>query len=310
MDQVANRRNVLGLAFLLGLTAAVLVGIYVRNVTSGRGAGGPVPVVVAAETIAPSTVIEAGMVRKTNAALADAPQGAAASEQDVIGKVAVSGFLKDQPIMSSQVQPKSISLGLAYGVPTGQRAVTVALDPIIGVAGFLRPGNHVDVLATFNVNEGTVTKTVLQDQVLLATGAQVTAVVDPGGKGAKQEMVPNATLAVDPIDAERLILAESKGKLRLALRAQGDIVRVPTPGITSRALVGYVPADIRRQTQRQIVAAAPPRPVMYAGANRQLINPFYGSAPPPLPVITPAEPPKVEIEVIRGSQIERVPVKT
>ncbi|MDO8589093.1 MAG: Flp pilus assembly protein CpaB [Armatimonadota bacterium] len=308
MDQVATRRNVLVLACLLGLTAAVLVGIYVRNATNGGRNGGQVPVVVATQPIAPSTVIEAYMVRKTNAEMASTPQGAAANEQDVIGKVAVAGVMKDQPIMAALVQPKSVSLGLAYAVPAGQRAVTVALDPIIGVAGFLKPGNHVDVLATFNINDGSVTKTVLQDQVLLATGSQVSAVVDPSGKAGEAKEMPNATLAVDPVDAERLILAESKGKLRLALRAQGDIVRVPTPGVNSRALIGYVPPDVGKQKQGSPAAAPAPR--NYFASQNRLINPFYSSAPPPLPVVRPVEEPKVEIEVIKGSQIERVPVKT
>jgi pilus assembly protein CpaB len=305
MDQVATRRNILALAIVLGLLAALLIGVYLKNAGTGMGqATGDVSVVTATQPISANMVIEAEMIAERKAPRSDVEGGVATSEADVVGKVATTDFARDQRIQASQVMPKSV-LGLAGTVPIGMRAVTVALDPIIGVGGFLKPGNHVDVVATFNVNEGSVTKTVLQDQVLLATGSQLlTSSVDASGKASRSETLPNATLSVDPIDAEKLILAESKGKLRLTLRSQGDIVRVASRGITSRSLIGYVPPDVSKQASY----APPAAPRIMYGPTRVPINPFYGSAPA-LPATMMNLQPSREIEVIRGSQVERFPVK-
>lgn len=294
------------LAVILGLITALLVGVYLKNQTP-RQSNVPVSVVVAAQAIPASTVIEADMVRQEQAPASEIPADAALEKQNVVGKIAIVGLTKDERILASQLQDKEI-LGLAGRVPIGQRAVTVALDPIIGVAGFLKPGNHVDVLATFNLNQGTVTKTVLQDQVLLATGAQVISkAVDTSGRANQpDEKVPNATLAVDPGDAEKLILAESKGKLRLTLRAVGDVVRVPSRGVTSRYLIGYVPPDVAQQ-QAAPAAAPAPRKAQFSGGALP-ISPFYNTSP--ARGFEPPAPPRREVEVIRGSQVERVPVKT
>jgi pilus assembly protein CpaB len=209
------------------------------------------------------------------------------------------------------VQERSAALGLAFVVNPGMRAVTVALDPVIGVAGFLRPGNHVDVVATFNINDGAVTKTVLQDQILLATGSQVINTSEAPGRGTQQENVPNATLSLDPADAEKLILAESKGKLRLTLRAQGDTVLAPTRGITSRALIGYVPPDVGAEKQSPSLAAPPAQPAYQSPRGMTPYQGIYGFGQGPLPASKPVlSEPRTEIEVIKGSQVERVPVKT
>ena len=304
MDQAATRRNVLVLAVVLALLAGVLMWVYLSRV--GTQGTGKLSAVYAKESIPASTVIEPGMVEEKTVDRSQVPEGVSTSQDFVVGKVAMSSFASGDRIQSGLVQEKSAALGLAFVVPTGMRAVTVALDPIIGVAGFLKPGNHVDVLATFNLNEGSVTKTVLQDQVLLATGSQIINAGAMAGKQA-QENVPNATLSVEPLDAEKLILAESKGKLRLTLRAQGDIVRAYSRGINSRALIGYVPPDTDKQKSQ--VAAAPPARVIYTGGNRPS-DLIYGQMP--LPTVTPAfkAAPAIEIEVIKGAQVERVPVKT
>jgi len=107
------------------------------------------------------------------------------------------------------------------------RAVTVAIDPVVGVAGFLEPGDRVDVIATFEIGEVTVTRTVLQNIKLLAIGTTATAAKPkrPPAEGeeaqveaAEEREQPNATLAVDPEQAQTLILSDARGKLRLALR--------------------------------------------------------------------------------------------
>lgn len=305
MDQAATRRNVLVLAVVLALLAGAMVWVFLKNQSHVTG-GTRVSAVYAKESIPASTVIEPGMVEEKVVDSSQVPDGVSTSADYIVGKVAMNSFGNGDRIQSGEVQEKSAALGLAFVVPAGMRAVTVALDPIIGVAGFLKPGNHVDVLATFNVNDGSVTKTVLQDQVLLATGTQVINSASMSGKQS-QENVPNATLSVDPIDAEKLILAESKGKLRLTLRPQGDIVRAYSSGINSRTLIGYVPPDVDKKAD-QPRPIAPPARVVYppmGGMPR-----FMDQRPLPAMNYVLKSEPTMEIEVIKGAQVEKVPVKT
>jgi pilus assembly protein CpaB len=307
MDQATTRRNVLALAVVLALLAGVLMWVFLRGQTHTDGT--KVSAIYATESIPASTVIEPGMVVEKAVDRSQVPEGVSTSQDSVVGRVAMSSFASGDRIQSGQVQEKSAALGLAFVVDPGMRAVTVALDPIIGVAGFLKPGNRVDVVATFNVNDGTITKTVLQNQLLLAAGSQIINTGSASGRQT-QENAPNATLSVDPADAEKLILAESKGKLRLTLRAQGDIVRAPTRGITSRALIGYVPPDAGSGQQSSELPTPPARAVYQNPRWNRPSDLIYGQMP--LPAVTHAvrSEPSMEIEVIKGSQVERVPVKT
>jgi pilus assembly protein CpaB len=183
----------------------------------------------------------AHMVRLSREPVGVLPPNCTASVEEVKEKVAIAAIGAGQPIQRQDIAVRNASLGLAYLVKPDMRAVTVALDPIIGVAGFLRAGDHVDVLATFKIDDLSVTKTVLQDVELLALGgeAQATEVANKSGAPARAQQQPTATLSVTPEQAEKMILAESRGKLRLTLRSVGDSTTVALRGIDSVKLTGY-----------------------------------------------------------------------
>jgi Flp pilus assembly protein CpaB len=207
------------------------------------------------------------------------------------------------------------------------RAVSVGLDPVVGVAGFIRPGDHVDVIATFTIGEGTVTKTILQDVELLATGTQ--ASVRESGRGgndtAKSSDQPNATLLVLPTQAERLVLADEKGKIRLSLRRADDKAFAKTIGATGRAVIGPVPPDAPENRE---LAAKLFQPLTRQPDMNSILDKFRHSAVPPRPVYTPqirtvqaikpatskpvatsAKPmPEKHIQIIRGTKVEDVVV--
>lgn len=223
----------------------------------------PVPVVVAARPIPARTVITPDLVREAIRPVAALPPNCAGSEEEVVGRVATVALAADEPIRREATAQQDASLGLAYAVPDGMRAVTVALDSIIGVAGFLKAGDHVDVVATFDtdrMSNTAVTRTVLQDVELLAIGPEVRPEEEkkaPGEKAARPKEQPNATLAVSPQDAEKLILAESTGRLRLTLRRAGEDLKVVLSGVKSDALVGARPS---RPVAKQVVNRPAPRP--------------------------------------------------
>jgi pilus assembly protein CpaB len=191
-------------------------------------------------------------------------------------------------------------------VPAFMRAVTVALDPIIGVGGFLKPGDHVDVVATFEVNDGTVTKTVLQNVELLATGSEVTAEeINPKtGRMTGSKAQPNATLAVLPTDAEKLILAESKGKLRLTLRRPDDVSFTRMKGVTGRDVIGVVPPDAPEKPVDNLLQAT------LAGSVGQPVAVQQPTAPAPAAPAKAGSKPAAgkRIQIIRGAEVEETVV--
>lgn len=301
------RNRVLAAALCLAAVAAILVYAYMSRLSDESRQ--PVAVVAASKDIPARTIITQDMVRVNDFPRKLIPPNAAVSIDSVVGKVALQTIKEGNPISMNQLAPRGAALGLSYAVPPLMRAVTVALDPIIGVAGFLKPGDHVDVVATFDVNDGTITKTVLQDVELLAIGSQVVeGEIDPGtGKPAKPQTQPNATLAVTPQDAEKLILAESKGKLRLTLRYYGDQAKVISKGITSRQLIGYVPPDVPEKTSstvtvRPAVSRPSPPPIVRESP------PIYSIPPLPTTQTTVQEEPGKKVQVVRGTKIEEVVV--
>jgi pilus assembly protein CpaB len=186
--------------------------------------------------------------------------------------------------------------------------VTVALDPVIGVAGFPKPGNHVDVLATFTTERGMVTRTVLQDVEILALGAEIQpASKDPNAdKQSEATQQPTATLAVLPAEAEKLILAEARGKLRLALRAVEDDTFRAGRGTKEIQVTGVPPKEEARPAPPPApTPAAPPamsvREMKPAPALPVGMEPGAASVRP--------NPNLREIEVVRGTAKQTVKVK-
>lgn len=167
----------------------------------------------------------------------------------VIGKIAMSDIRAGDPIHLSGLASKD---RLAYDVPKGMRAVTVGLDPVIGVAGFLKPRDHVDVIATVDMDSTSYTRTVLQNVELLAIGDQVPGGENLTGDKATAKSQPTATLAVTPGDADKLILADAKGSLRLALRSANDIAVRPMRPVSAQMVMG-VPKSAQK-------SSAPGRP--------------------------------------------------
>lgn len=272
-----TRRSVVLAALCMGLLAALLAYVFLqREKVRAAQSSEPVMVVVATQDIPVRTMIEPDMVRETTRPVGTLPANCAASVREVIGGVTTAALAEDQPVQRAAVSPPTASLGLAYVVPKGMRAVTVALDSIIGVAGFLKAGDRVDVLATFEVNKMGVdkvgvTKTVLQYVELLAIGPEIRPeeVARPASeKAARPKEQPNATLAVTPQEAEKLILAESEGKLRLVLRPAGDDMWINLAGMRSDALSGVRPtsrtrtATASRPTTTARPARSTPSPVV------------------------------------------------
>lgn len=300
-----TRGSIVLIALIVGIVAAFLTYQFLtRERQRAAQLTQKVKVVVATQPIAARTVIDASAVSLQDRPVGMLPPNCATSLEEVVGQVAVSQMRADEPVARAAVSPRTSSLGLAYAVPSGMRAVAVALDPIIGVAGFLKAGDRVDVLSTFTVDELKVTKTVLQDVTLLAIGAEMNAAAPEKrrlNEKPEAKVQPNATLAVTPTQAEILILAESRGKLRLALRPADDRAVATLPGVRSDALIGVrVPAPAR-------AAAAPPTHSAPPATVQSTPVPLPQPRPRPAPAPRRA-PSGFSIETIRGTHRTSVEV--
>jgi len=201
----------------------------------------------------------------------------------VIGRPVASSILAEEPIREGRLASRGSGLGLAPVIPNGMRAVAVKVNDVVGVAGFALPGMRVDVLATGRPegdSAGSVTKTILQDILVLSAGPTI----EPSANGQTIN-APVVTLLVTPEQAETLTLA-SEWRIQLVLRNGSDRAIANTPGRELWELSGT--------THRHAAPAATPPP-----------------GPRPVVVRLPAPRPPEEVVVFRGTQrtVEQVGVR-
>ena len=183
------------------------------------------------------------------------PEGHFSTLEDVQGRVLVANLRTNEPILEYKLAPREVTMGGVAAVTRPEkRAMAVKVDDVIGVAGFINPGNHVDVLVTID-NSPPVTKTVLQNVLVLATGPDL----DRKGKEEKPSSVKVITLEVTPEEGEKLALAATEGKVVLALRNQLNAEAVLTKGATIPALLNSYRAreEVKREEPKAIVKGNP-----------------------------------------------------
>jgi len=174
-------------------------------------------------------------------------QGAFVKPEDVVGRVVLYPLAVGEPILDRQLTAAGSGVGLAGKIPEGMRAIALKSDEVVGVAGFLLPGTHVDVLVTFRDNNGPgpVTATALQDVEVLAAGHQYQP--DPTGKPTSVDVV---TLLLKPEDAEKAVLASSQGTIHFVLRNGADHGQADAPPVTLSQLMTVQPAKDAVITRR------------------------------------------------------------
>jgi len=216
------------------------------------------------------------------------PKGAFSKVEEVLDRPVISNILLDEPVIEGRLAVKGSGLGLAPTIPIGMRAVTVRVNDVAGVAGFVLPGMKVDVLVTGrppNDQSGDMTTTVLQNMLVLSAGQTL----QPDAKGQAMP-APTVTLLATPEQAETLTLAGSSGRVQLVLRNSSDDSIEKTSGRYLAELYGGAGRQKPTPTAPAALSAKPkPKPVVTA------------QAPPPPPVLTPAAPPPDQVVVIRGT---------
>ena len=188
------------------------------------------PVIVATGDLAWGTKLKPEMLKTTPYLKESLPEGHFSKLPDITGRVLISPVKANEPITVHKLAPNSIETGgVAAVLKQGKRAIAVKGDKVIGISGFINPGNRVDVLVTIEdpKKKEDKTKTILENILVLATGTQI----QENDKG-EPAPVDVYTLEVDPEDGEKLALAATEGRVQLALRSTLDTETVLTTGVT------------------------------------------------------------------------------
>jgi pilus assembly protein CpaB len=209
-----------------------------------------------------------------------APEGAFGNPAEIIGRGLIVPVVKNEVILGAKLASKEAGAGLPPIIPEGMRAVSVRVNEVVGVAGYVLPGTRVDVIATASPTNQTAdatSKVVLANVQVLTAGTRM----EPDPEKGKAMPVTVVTLLVNPEQAERLALASTEGKIQLALRNPLDQGAPVTPGVKPAGLLGATSAA------RASVATRPA-----SGRPR--------AAAPVAEILPPPPPPPPTVEVIRG----------
>jgi pilus assembly protein CpaB len=260
---------VLVLALTCGGALAFATYNYVQNVPT-RTVGIPTrQVVVAASDLQVGAELDRRSVRTIDWPESAAPKNAISDPAEVIGRGLIMPVLENEPILPMTMAPKEAGSGLPPAIPPGLRAVSVRVNEVIGVAGYVLPGAHVDVVATVNPGDrqGDITsKVILTNVLVLAAGTKMEQ--DPNNKPMAVNVV---TLLVNPDESERLTLAAGEGKIQLALRNPLDRESPATHGVRPAALLG-TPPPVRQVAAAPRAANAEPAPVVPQPAMVEIIR--------------------------------------
>jgi pilus assembly protein CpaB len=220
---------------ILAAMGAVLAAIVVfsainkRESEVQRAMAHTVEVVVAAKDIPLGAKLEPDSVKLVRWAREGVPQGAFTDPQAVAGSFAKSQFVANEPVVASKLFMGEKTSGvMPLLIPAGMRAMSVPVDEVSDIAGFVEPHTHVDVLvavAGTGPGETSFSRIVLQDIEVVAVAQEIEQVKD------QPQVVKVVTLLVTPVDAEKLTLASREGMLRLAMRNYSDSKVVATRGI-------------------------------------------------------------------------------
>jgi len=214
--------------------------------------------------------------------------GSHATVEEVVNRGVIAPVLENEPVTEAKLAPLEAGAGLPPTIPPGMRAISVRVNEVVGVAGFVVPGTHVDVFVTLKRQNDTETRIVVSNVQVLTAGTRYDQEKAKNGEAMPSSVV---TLLLTPEDAERTVLASTEGQVMLALRNPLDAVLTATAGTRSASLFG--------EQQRAAAPAPPSRP-----------KPAAVAAPPPAPpALPPPPPPPYVVEAIRAAKRSTEPIR-
>jgi pilus assembly protein CpaB len=270
-----NRTRLLMIGFVaLALAAFVSFSVYRRlNNPGGANVAPGDNIVIAATDISLGAKIEDMNVRVVQLPAADLPPRHFRQKSQVLGRGVIVPIAQGEYVLPEKLAGENAGSGLPALIPTGMRAVSVRVNEVIGVAGFVVPGTRVDVLLTGSPSGsgGERTTTVLENVAVIASGQRLERSVT-----GEAQTAPVITLLVSPDDAQKLALAQSQGKIQLSLRNPLDTKQQELPSVQENVLYRGV--------------SAPAKPIQHSKASKQII------------LTAPAPASGYQVEIYRGEK--------
>jgi len=272
-----NRTRLLFIGFVaLALGAFVAFVVYKNLLNQSASKNEPgIDVVMATSDLQVGSKLEDRDIRLTKVPASLVPPNAYHSASKLIDRGVILPISKGEFILPSKLADEHAGSGLPALIPPGMRAVSVRVNEVVAVAGFVVPGTHVDVLLTGNpggANEQQTT-TVLENVKVIAAGQKLER-----NAAGEPQTTPVITLVVAPDDGQKLTLAAAQGHIQLALRNPVDTKPVETAPTKTNGLYRLVDTT--------------PKPVVHQKAPKKLM----AEAPPP--------PGAYKVEVIRGNKVD------
>jgi pilus assembly protein CpaB len=253
---------------LLALGLGAFVSFTVYNTLKTKTASKEEPaadVVLAASDITTGAKVEETDVKVVKVPLTIVPPGSYSRKSQVLGRGVVLPIAKGEFVLPNKLAPEKAGAGLPGLIPPGMRAVSVRVNEVVAVAGFVAPGTRVDVLLTGNPGGGSeqATTTVLENVGVIAAGTKLER--NPAGEA---QQVPVITLLVSPEDAQKLTLASNEGRIQLALRnvldtKQEQLAAVKTPSLYRGGNIPVAPTGPKPKLKKASPVASPPPPGVY-----------------------------------------------
>lgn len=257
------RRLSIALLIALVLSGGATYLLYAHLRGQRPAAAATIRVVAATQPLAAGTPLTSDTLK-----VVDWPEnmpltGSFSKPEQVIGRSLIYPVTPNQPLVETDLAAPGSGIGLSVKIPEGMRAISVRSNDVVGVAGFLYPGSHVDVLLTYKPDTAVapLTQTILQDITVLTAGQTL----EPDPKG-KPEPVNVVTLLLGPRDAQKMVLATQQGTIQFLLRNGADQQHPVSQPVVISQLVNDVPVSAPRPhlTPTVHVKAAPRAPEFYA----------------------------------------------
>jgi len=233
-------------AGLVGLVAMYIMHSYIsaktRVVVQPSG-----QVLIAVADMSSGTMLTQGLVKSATWPQELIPPKTAGSLDQLEGRVVNSPVSTGEPVLLTKLAPEGTSPGLAALLAEGKRALSVRVDDVSGVAGFVHPGDHVDVLVEMAMPDSKdhFSKTILQNITILSAGQCWERVQDQ-----KPTIVNTVTVVLTSEQAELLNLASNQGRIRLALRNRTDVSPVETRGVDTSTLFGFAKKEPTKMVEK------------------------------------------------------------
>jgi pilus assembly protein CpaB len=259
--------NRLLIGLVIALVVAFLLSSFVykqfQKVSTNKPSVETQPLVVAAVPLPLGTRLDTSNTKIIQWPANQSLAGMFGRVEDCANRAVVTDLAANEPVLEAKLAPKESGGGLSATIPEGMRALSVAVNEVVGVAGFVIPGTMVDVLVTGRALGGTavqgdITRTILENVRVLAAGQKIQQ-----DRDGKPQTVAVITLLVSPEDAAKLTMAVTDGKIQLALRNTIDTKKNEPPAIVQAALFsaqGAVSTPERAKLPRARPATPPPPP--------------------------------------------------